>query len=125
MGHGKLRARQAFFGVGLAARSIWRVGEPAQRVSVIDVCHCPVWGKLSCHVVVLQALFELPARAEHDRVVELRLGAQRYRAPRRVPKTQVVHVVERVRARLEGLHAEEGSEQRGPEPLTTTTQELG
>src|SRR5271165_4085200 len=54
--------------------------------------------------------FEIAARPEHDRIVEVRFCAPRYRLARGVPKDEIIRVVERVPARGFALEPEERQE---------------
>ena len=76
---------------------------PAQRVAHVHARHRPLRRELERDGVRLEAPRQIAARAEHDRVVEVRLRAPGDGLARRVPERQIVGVVERVAARGDAL----------------------
>src|SRR6516165_4187352 len=67
-----------------------------KRVPFVDVGHRPLGREAERNLVGCESPREIAPRAEHDRIVQMRLRAPWGRFACRVPKHEVVRVVERV-----------------------------
>ena len=81
--------------------------QPAERVAQVDVGHGPLGREIHGDEALVEPRVEVPPRAPHDRVVEVRLRASGHRVLGGAPECEIVGVVERVQARLHALKAEE------------------